>query len=326
MKRKVIVLLFFFILPVALVAKVSTYPIKVNALNQQTFPKSVPAGNYSGIVHISDNLYGIVNDKSPVDGYYVFKIDIDSVQGKINNVEFVRFVVSGMSNRDEEGIAFRTSDSTIYISGESDNVILQYALDGRPTGRSLAIPQIYKTIAPNSGFESLTYNDSTRTFWIANECPLSIDGQPASPTNKVQNLIRIQSFNDSLQPGQHIIYRMDVPEAKSSAANYAMGVSEMLALDDGSLLVLEREFYVPSSKLGSFVNCKLYQIKPETEGKNLVCQFKTSLSLFNYKIANYEGMCLGPKLKNGKRTIIMVSDSQNQYAGVLHDWFKVLTF
>lgn len=41
-----------------------------------------------------------------------------------------------------------------------------------------------------------------------------------------------------------------------------MGVSEIAALGSGRLLVLEREFFVPSLKFGAFVRCKLYEIEP----------------------------------------------------------------
>ena len=40
--------------------------------------------------------------------------------------------------------------------------------------------------------------------------------------------------------------------------------------------------------------------------------------------ANYEGMCLGPKLEDGSQTIILISDSQSRYKGVLQDWIKTL--
>lgn len=43
---------------------------------------------------------------------------------------------------------------------------------------------------------------------------------------------------------------------------YAMGVSELLALDDGSIIVLEREFYIPSGIVGARVVCKLYLVNP----------------------------------------------------------------
>ena len=58
--------------------------------------------------------------------------------------------------------------------------------------------------------------------------------------------------------------------------------------------------------------------------KRLIHSFVTKLKLFDNSIANYEGMCLGPTLTDGSKTIILVSDSQNQYAGVLKDWFKTI--
>ena len=48
------------------------------------------------------------------------------------------------------------------------------------------------------------------------------------------------------------------------------------------------------------------------------------LSLLDWSVANYEGMCLGPKLADGSRTLILVSDSQDNYGGVLKDWFKTI--
>lgn len=119
-----------------------------------------------------------------------------------------------------------------------------------------------------------------------------------------------------------------------------MGVSEVATLDNGRLLILEREFFVPKAKLGAFVQCKLYEITPSKEyeipldgeineqtkilPKRLIHSFKTKLQLFKNSIANYEGMCVGPKLKDGSTVLILVSDSQNQYAGVLKDWFKTI--
>lgn len=35
-------------------------------------------------------------------------------------------------------------------------------------------------------------------------------------------------------------------------------------------------------------------------------------------------MCLGPKLEDGSQVLILLSDSQNQYAGVLRDCFKTI--
>ncbi len=307
---------------------------------QKSFPDSIPAGNYSGITHIEGDEYAVVSDKSDTDGFFIFKIDIDSVSGEINSVRNMGFYGDSMKVADCEGIVYLPSSSTFFISRESDNTIAEYDRNGKVTGRQMEIPEIYKNAVNNYGFESLTYDEQKHLFWTVNESTLSSDGDYATSTNGVRNILRIQSFDDELKPQQQFAYLMDAPISNAEAGNYAMGVSEMTAIGDSNLLVLEREFYVPKAKIGAFVQCKLYEItaedslaispdEPISENtpfipKRLIHSFTTKLSLFNHAIANYEGMCLGPTLTDGSKTLILVSDSQNQYAGVLKDWFKTL--
>ena len=312
----------------------------VRDCGQKSFQGNIPAGNYSGIAHISGNEYAVVSDKSATDGFYVFKIDIDSVSGEINNVENLGFKGGSLINTDCEGIAYRPSSNTFFISRESDNSIEEYGADGRATGRKLNVPDIYKKCAGNYGFESLAYDDESHLFWTINESTLNGDGECATSLNHVRNVLRLQSFNDSLQPVSQYAYLMDAPVADRKSSNYAMGVSEITALGGGRLLVLEREFFVPNLKIGAFVQCKLYEVEPgksepiQADGsinadtkfmdKQLVYSFVTRLTLFDWSVANYEGMCLGPKLIDGSRTLILVSDSQNNYGGVLKDWFRTI--
>ena len=58
--------------------------------------------------------------------------------------------------------------------------------------------------------------------------------------------------------------------------------------------------------------------------KVLIATWKTSLSLFHQNLANYEGMCLGPRLMDGSQVIVLCADSQDQYGGVLRDWFRTV--
>ena len=116
-----------------------------------------------------------------------------------------------------------------------------------------------------------------------------------------------------------------------------MGVSAVTAINATQLLVLEREFYVPETRIGAFVKCKLFLVTPDTRSvisssltqteplhKTLVCQWSTKLGLLNFSLANYEGMCLGPTLNDGSQVIVLIADSQNQYSGVLQDWLKTI--
>ena len=54
--------------------------------------------------------------------------------------------------------------------------------------------------------------------------------------------------------------------------------------------------------------------------KHLVAEWTTAVGLLDLSIANYEGMCLGPRLHDGRQVVVLTADSQNQYAGILPDW------
>jgi hypothetical protein len=284
--------------------------------------------------------YAVVSDKASESGFFLFRIQIDTVSGDIKDIVNEGFRSSGEMNKDEEGIAFFPKDSTLWISREADNTVLEYGLNGKQTGRGLSIPSVFSTATPAYSFEALTYNAHTHRFWTTSESTLRPDGKQANATNQVNNRLRFQSFDDSFAAKEQYAYLMDAPDNHSSAANYAMGVPAMAALDNGCLLVLEREFLVTPSKLGSYVANKIYCVNPiqsvtisqdkvlDTSSpymkKTLIATWKTSLSLFHQNLANYEGLCLGPHLMDGSQVIVLCADSQDQYGGVLRDWFRTV--
>jgi len=48
--------------------------------------------------------------------------------------------------------------------------------------------------------------------------------------------------------------------------------------------------------------------------KQLLCEFETRISFtaagIDVALANYEGMCMGPRLSDGRRCLILIADSQ----------------
>lgn len=290
--------------------------VTVTINKQKAFPQTIPAGNYSGITWLGDNRYAVVSDKSEEDGFFVFEIDVDSISGEVVAARNLGFMSSGTPNRDGEGIAYSPRTNTVFISGEADNYIREYDMDGRLTGRSIAPTPLFSSLPGNLGLEALSYNDSTRTLWTCNE-----SGEIAADVPGCF----MQSYGDDLMPRQTIPYPLDAPVAdKSKAQHYAHGIGTVCALDDGHLLVLEREFFVPHKKIGSFANCKLFLFNPDNKDKQPLASWRTSLNILRNDIANYEGMCLGPTLSDGSRVILLVADSQNQYGHVLKDWIKSL--
>lgn len=279
----------------------------LQAQTPQRFPKALPAGNYSGITPLADDRYALVSDKSEEEGFFVVRIVIDSIRGRIFSLENEGFRSSGLPNRDIEGICYCPSTNTVFISGEQDNEVFEYTLDGQRTGRRLEMPAIFKEADHNYGLESLTYDARRHLFYTTSERPLKGD-----------SLLRIQSFGDDLNPGRFYFYRPDVP----ISAKHFHGVSALCALDDGRLLVLERQIRVPRLKLGASTVIRIYEITPADDpmpAKRLLREFRTRLTLTSRRFANYEGLC-----QPAPNFLLLVADSQNRYKGFLRDWFVVI--
>ena len=347
---------------------------------QKAFPKTVAAGNYSGIAHLHDDIYAVVSDKSDSALYFNFRILANPKTGELEQVENLGFTerTDGTLNDgkpwqgqekgfDHEAIV-KVSDSTLVIASEGycrlkEYPILPTSADAAKVGSSQNLWESRwpsSEFYPNYNFESLAFDFVRQYLWTIPESTLRKDGQPATPQNGLANQLRLMRLDwgkikenrnkeeyseqvSSKKDSRYMTpyaYQMDQPSTHKKADIYVMGVSELCALPDGQLLVLEREAFIPKIKIGAFCKCKLYLINPLNSEefsmkenfssdtpflkKRLLAEWKTGLSLSKRSFANYEGMCLGPKLEDGSQVVILLSDSQDQYAGVLKDWFKTI--
>ena len=347
---------------------------------QKAFPKTVAAGNYSGIAHLHDDIYAVVSDKSDSALYFNFRIQVNPKTGEPEQVENLGFTerIDGTLNDgkpwqglekgfDHEAIV-KVSDSTLVIASEGCCRLKEYPV--LPT--SANAPKVGSSqnlweskwpsseFYPNYNFESLAFDSVRQYLWTIPESTLRKDGLPATPQNGLANQLRLmrldwgkmkenrnkEEYSEQVSSKKNsrymtpYAYLMDQPSTHKKADIYVMGVSELCALPDGQLLVLEREAFIPKIKIGAFCKCKLYLINPLNSEefsmkenfssdtpflkKRLLAEWKTGLSLSKRSFANYEGMCLGPKLEDGSQVVILLSDSQDQYAGVLKDWFKTI--
>ena len=348
--------------------------------SQKAFPNTVAAGNYSGIAHLYDDIYAVVSDKSDSALYFNFRIQVNPKTGELEQVENLGFTerTDGTLNDgkpwqglekgfDHEAIV-KVSDSTLVIASEGycrlkEYPILPISADTAKVGYRQNLWESRwpsSDFYPNYNFESLAFDSVHQYLWTIPESTLRKDGQPATPQNGLANQLRLMRLNwgkmkedsnkeecseqeSSKKDFRYMMtyaYQMDQPSTHKKADIYVMGVSELCALPDGQLLVLEREAFIPKIKIGAFCKCKLYLINPLNSEefalkekfssdtpflkKRLLAEWKTGLSLSKRSFANYEGMCLGPKLEDGSQVVILLSDSQDQYAGVLKDWFKTI--
>jgi hypothetical protein len=316
--------------------------------------KDYVCGEYSGITKISDARYALVHNAAKGGGIYFADLTFEGGKVTSARIEAAPGTLEAKDVRDPEGIAYMSSTQTLWVSGEKDQKILEYDLEGRPTGREMAVPSDFlpAELSTGNGFESLSYSAATGEMWTVTEEPLKRDLQ-WFPAGEGRRMLRLQAFDgNTLAPKKQRFYAMDAPQYKpASADTYIHGVAELLAMDDGTLLVLEREVYVPSydsankaSMLSMIANAmakvKLYLVDPTSSkeallSKVLVGSFYTRfpgpLSLLagaDPQLANFEGMCLGPVV-DSHPTVLLVNDSErgkgNSYAR-LQDYIRVMLF
>lgn len=303
--------------------------------------KGYDAQDYSGITWLGDDRYAVISDKR--DGYFEFRLDMQA-DGSIGKAEVTGFFGNDSLSRDCEGIVYHPGRGTLFISGESDQEIREYTLEGNKTGFKLNVPPLFKEIRNNFGFEALGYCNTTDLFWTTTESTLLPDGEPGTSQNRVPNLLRIQSFDGkTLQPVGQYAYRTEKPNGRWKTRFYAYGVPAITALPDGRLLVLEREFYISRLLLFSWVQCRLYLVDPRNQTevsdtgdlrtldagqfleKELVWDKRTHLFSFGKPaLTNFEGMCLGPVLEDGSQTVILINDSQSGSYQVMKEYLCVL--
>ncbi|MFN3393342.1 MAG: esterase-like activity of phytase family protein, partial [Candidatus Thermochlorobacter sp.] len=198
--------------------------------------------------------------------------------------------------------------------------------------RALTLPARYNmdtTATPPAGprnngvFESVRISANGQNIWTAIEEPLFNDGDRSTPTNN--GIIRMIRFaKSSGQVTGEFAYRMDrlVPVPNPPTAFFVHGVVEILPVTDTTFLVMERSFAVGGNP---DYNIRIYEASlngatdvsaqnsitasVSTMRKRLIIDFETIASnLQGRRIDNIEGMCFGPRLPNGNRTLVVVSD------------------
>lgn len=254
---------------------------------------------------------------------------------ELTGVTFLR----GLNAPDPESIRWHAPSQSLLWTSEG-NALLGAApglLQTRPDGslvRTFDVPVMFDfgllDMAKNQGprinktLEGLALTPDGRSAWLAMEAALRQDGPeptlqaPGGPCRFTQ--IDIASGKVLRQ----IAYVPDaIPRAPSPhGANADNGVVEILMLDPHRMLVLERAYMAglgpqDSNSLRLYVidtrqptdTLSIAALKPGNHtpaAKTGVADFANFPALT--RLDNTEGMCWGPALPNGSRTLLFVSD------------------
>lgn len=189
----------------------------------------------------------------------------------------------------------------------------------------------------NLVFEGLTFTPDGRNAVVLMEGPLFQDGPAPSLTAGAQSRITVFDRASGQATAQYAypvekVQATPVPETAFSVS----GATEILALSATRFLVLERSFSV--GVVGNQV--RLYEIDTAKASnvlsastlagatpvtKRLVLDFETLKTQLG-GIANLEGISFGPKLANGKRSLVVVADDNFPAADSATDRNQILVF
>ena len=341
MKR---ILLAFFLLTGAFLGIAAQQAKVLRSVNMGKW--KIPVGNYSGITPLGNDDYAVVDDKSPYGGFYVLHIEMDLNSGKIRSVRRSGFYGDdSRKDDDNEDIVFVPDRGTVFVTSEKNQTVEEYSLTGRRPGDGLRIPRMFSadSILGNCGFEALAYDTVERKFFLSTECALPKDKRYGEDTLQP---IRIQCFDNRLEPCGQWAYLMEKALLKSNAKYYTHGIPAMLSDGQGYIYIMERELSVPRWYIGAKTSARIFKVRldslnmlrdvtPSLSGlpgdgflpKEEVCSFVTRLSLGKMNFGNFEGMCWGPVLNDGRRTILLICDSQNGEGNRfyhLKDYLKVI--
>lgn len=193
--------------------------------------------------------------------------------------------------------------------------------------REFAVPDMFfpdgvggaqtKGIRNNLAFECLTLSADGERVYVAAESALFQDGPIA--TFAGGTFARIAEFDRATGSQlRQFAYPVDAIPVNPQGAFADNGLPELLALEDGSFLAVERSFIT-----GYGNHIRIYRISldaatdvstlPSLAGATFAPVTKSLLTTITPAIGfapdNIEGICLGPTLPNGVRTFILVSDN-----------------
>jgi predicted extracellular nuclease len=300
-------------------------------------------GGLSGIVWspATDEFYSVSDDPGNHGPARFYRLKIDLVDGRLERDGVEVTGVSPLRDRsgspydkdlvDPEGIDWIAGEG-LFISSEGQiqkgapPFIRQFDPDGMYV-RDFEIPERYLSLEDdtrglrhNLGFESLTVTPDGRYLITATEKALVQDG-PEAAVDK-PGPARILIFERATgQVSSEFLYWTEPVAARSPIAgeNKSAGLVDLLALDARTLISVERSY---SRDVGNTIRMYLVDLQDAEdlvnqapgEGRRMASMAPASKSLIldladlEIDLDNIDGIGSGPRLDDGRGTLILVGD------------------
>ena len=284
-----------------------------------------PARFYTAKIVISENRIDTVE-----------LLRVDTIRQE-NGEPFPNKLINPSLTPDPEAIRYLASNNTLVWTSEGERIVRNNLLvltnpsinvmskEGRlvdtfPIPANMYMHSTEKGPRQNGVFEGLTFTPDGKTMFVSVEEPLYEDG-PRAGLKDTTGWIRILRYDVATKrPTAQYAYQIDpvVQEPISPGLFVVNGVPDILAINDQQLLVIERSF--STGRLTSNVRLYLADLKNAEDIATVSSLQATPVKrpvrktqLLNMDslgrwIDNVEGMTFGPRLLNGKRSLLFVTD------------------
>ena len=318
-------------------------PVHMEFRGESTLPAGLAfegtvVGGLSSIAYDAgrDVYYAISDDQGSLGPVRFYTLAIDVADGNLDPGEVAVLDVTALEppagqtyapgTVDPEGLTL-TADDTLVVTSEGvpsagvNPWIREYHLDGSYV-RDLTVPEPFLVgpdtgVRQNLGFEAAAVGHGPFLF-TGNEAALAQDGPAATPTNgSIARLLRFRL--GSGQVDRTFVYPVDSVAAEPVPPNAfsVNGLVELLPLNNQFLLAMERSFSVG---VGNSVALHLVGLPGADDvspldsliGADVESVTKTEvldLNTLELALDNLEGMTFGPRLADGRRSLLIVSDN-----------------
>ncbi len=242
---------------------------------------------------------------------------------------------------DPEAIRYDASKNQLVWTSEGERIIrdketiltnpaiIRMGLNGQyidtlPLPANLLMHATEKGPRQNGVLEGMTFDNGFKTLYVNVEEPLYEDG-PRADLAPNKAWIRIYQYNLKANKNTaQYAYLLDpvAYPATPATAFKVNGVPDIFAIGNNKLLVMERSF--STGRLPCTI--KIFEVdlsKAEDISKNaslitsppakpLTKKLLLNMDNLGMHVDNVEGMCFGPTLPNGHKTLVMVADNNFQ--------------
>ena len=251
---------------------------------------------------------------------------------------------------DIESIRLDPRDGSVWYTSEGDRKLgaqpfIRHARADGSLIATLPLPAMFAMPAPgaaaqatpsgvrdNLGFEGLSFAADGQSLWAAIEAPLLQDGPVADFISGAHN--RITRFGRDGRVLAQYVYPLDKVASIAGPTRFAEnGISEILAIDEHRLLVIERAGVQDAQGVfHEFVRVYEMDVRGATDVKAMPALAGASYTAASKRLVldmnalnlprldNIEGISWGPTLANGHASLVMVSDDN------FHDKIQVTQF